>query len=113
MVAAVTPPERNHNDIAQLVSGATLYTGWQRRFYAHLDAFLAAARSIPEIIQCCFGHDFSRSAQSWFATLNPAEQSRRNMFNADFLTELGAFRAQRSERSGTSACIERVCPTGK
>ena len=31
-------------------SGAIFDTGWQQSIYAHVDAFLSAARSVPEII---------------------------------------------------------------
>ena len=30
---------------------------WQDSFYYHLDAFLMATRSVPDIIQQCFGAD--------------------------------------------------------
>ena len=32
-------------------------TQWQPEFYYYLDAFLGAARSVPDIIQKCFGWD--------------------------------------------------------
>jgi hypothetical protein len=51
---------------------------WHREFYAHLDAFLSAARSVPEIIKCCFGADeVNREMRAWFDSLNAAERERR------------------------------------
>jgi hypothetical protein len=48
-------------------SGMIVDTGWHRAFYAHLDAFLSAARSVPEIIQCCFGVDLGHpEMKEWF-----------------------------------------------
>jgi hypothetical protein len=34
-------------------------TGWEESFYTALDAFLMTARSVPEVINCCFGEDRS------------------------------------------------------
>ena len=47
---------------------------WHRPFYSHLDAFLTAPRSIPELIQCCFGHDLDRRMEDWFSKLSADEQ---------------------------------------
>ena len=44
-------------------SGAIIDTEWQRSFYAHFDAFLSAARSVAEVIRCCFGVD--RVMKAW------------------------------------------------
>jgi hypothetical protein len=48
--------------------GVIVDDGWHRAFYAHLDAFLSATRSLPEIIQCCFGVD--RRLSGWLKSLN-------------------------------------------
>jgi hypothetical protein len=73
--------------------GAILDTGWQRSFYAYFDAFLSAARAIPEIIQCCFGHDRDSRMQVWFAALPSNEQMRRKQFRCSFQPAYDAFRA--------------------
>jgi hypothetical protein len=47
---------------AMAESGAIVETDRRRSIYPHFDAFLAATRSIPQIIQCCFGafrHQFT------------------------------------------------------
>ena len=65
---------------------------WHRPFYAHLDAFLTAARSIPELIQCCFGHDLDRRMEDWFSKLSGNEQGRRKLFRERFKDSRAAFR---------------------
>lgn len=64
-------------------AGATIDIQWQPAFYANLDAFLVMARSVPEVINSCFGKDTAnKEMRNWFAALSPDEQKRR----ADFLT---------------------------
>jgi hypothetical protein len=93
MGRSLEPPEQTATNVALQVSGAILGTGWQRSFYAHLDALLAAARSIPEIIQCCFAEDRAPQMRSWFAGLPAAEQGRRGEFSKHFAVRYQAFRA--------------------
>jgi len=93
MGRSLEPPEHTATNVALQVSGAILGMGWQRSFYAHLDALLSAARSIPEIIQCCFGKDNSPQMKKWLAGLPAAEQSRRGEFSKHFATRYQAFRA--------------------
>jgi hypothetical protein len=52
---SLEPPERTQWNVALEASAAILATNWEKSFYPHLDAFLSTTRSIPEIIQCCFG----------------------------------------------------------
>jgi hypothetical protein len=54
---SIQSPEQTAINVALQASGAIIDTGWRRSFYAYLDAFLSTARSVPEIIQCCFGVD--------------------------------------------------------
>lgn len=65
-------------------------TRWQRSFYTHLDAFLAMGRSIPEIINCCFGADLSLAMKSWFNGLDASEKNRRecSLSNSRLITTL-------------------------
>lgn len=46
-----SPVTRYPQLAAIAATGANVAHPWQERFYYHLDAFLAAARSVPEIIQ--------------------------------------------------------------
>ena len=69
MGRSVQPPEQTAINVALQASGAIIATGWHRAF-AYFDAFLSAARSVPEIIQCCFGVDLGHpDMEEWF---NPA-----------------------------------------
>ena len=94
MERSLEPPERNAMNIALQASRAIIDTRWQRAFYAHFDAFLSAARSVPEIIQCCFGVDLGNSMmKSWFGKLPASEQARRKDFKKQFKSDYDNFRA--------------------
>jgi hypothetical protein len=91
MGQALDPPERNHLNAALESMDIIVDTGWQRALYAHLDAFLSATRSLPEITQCCFGVDLRLNG--WFNSLAPEEQHRRRQFRDEFKTAYDDFRA--------------------
>ena len=96
MERSLEPPEQTAIAIVLEASGAIIDTGWERSFYAHLDAFLSAARSVPEIIQCCFGEDLGhREMKEWFRKLPGDEQDRRHKFKKEFETHYANFRALR------------------
>jgi hypothetical protein len=68
-------------------------TLWQNSFYAYLDAFLAMARSVPEVISACFGADRGSSEMKrWFDGLDAAEQTRRRRFAENFKAAHMTFR---------------------
>jgi len=71
-------------------SGAVVGHPWQRRFYHHLDAFLAITRSVPDIVRCCFGVDPVMG--SWLSSLDPAEIARRKAFQAKFTKPFEDFK---------------------
>ena len=93
MGQSIQPPERNHHNVALEASGVIIDTGWQRSIYAYFDAFLSAARSVPEILQCCFGHDPNNRMKAWFEDLTADERRRRDEFSDRFAPALKAFRA--------------------
>jgi len=96
MGRSLEPPERTATNVALQMAGAILDTGWQRSFYAHLDAFLSAARSIPEIVQCCFGVDEGHpDMKAWFRNLPHAERIQRGEFKKQFKPAYDSFRALR------------------
>jgi hypothetical protein len=68
-------------------------TGWQRSLYAYFDAFLSRARSVPEIIQCCFGVDdrSPREIKEWFKKLPADELDRRQEFKKHFKRHYDCF----------------------
>jgi hypothetical protein len=81
----IAPPHLNSPQLAAIVAaGVVLHNPWQERFYHHLDAFLAMARSVPEIIRSNFGVDPDRRMYAWFTGLNPPEVARRRRFQGLF-----------------------------
>jgi len=84
MEQSLRPPEPTHMNVALQAAGAIIDTGWQRSFYAYLDAFLSTARSVAEVINCCFGHDKAPKMKKWFENLSPDEQARRREFSKRF-----------------------------
>jgi len=86
-------PERSQINVALQSSGAIVDTQWQRSFYAYLDGFLAMARSVPEIIHCCFGADQSGPMRPWFDALSDTERIRRQRFTEKFRPALRDFSA--------------------
>jgi hypothetical protein len=91
MSKVIEPPEQTAWTVALQSSGAIIGNLWQQPFYANFDAFLGAARSIPEIIQCCFGRDRSLQMKSWFASRDQAEQDRRKKFSDEFNPDYSTF----------------------
>jgi hypothetical protein len=89
MRRSLQPPERTAMNVALRFSATIVGTQWQRPFYAYLDAFLAMCRSIPEIINCCFGKD--KFMRDWFKGLAAPEQNRRRMFSTQFQADREAF----------------------
>jgi len=85
MTRSLQPPERTGHNVAVQAAGAIIDTGWQQSFYAHFDAFLGAARSVPWIIEAGFGVDASHSVmRSWFAGLMATERNQRQSFSGQF-----------------------------
>jgi hypothetical protein len=97
MGQSIQPPEHTWTSAALESSGAIIDTGWQRKIYAHLDAFLSATWSVPAIIQCCFGADPFTQRQNhqmkdWFDQLSQDEKDRRQLFNDRFKLLYDNFR---------------------
>jgi hypothetical protein len=92
MSAALHPPEATAFTAIMASRGAIIGHEWHRPFYAHLDAFLSAARSIPELIRCCFGYDTDNRMRRWFSALNASERARRRLFSESFEASYVAFR---------------------
>jgi hypothetical protein len=90
MMRSLQPPE---GTAALEAAGSLVVAQWQRSFYPNLDAFLAMTRSIPEIIESCFGADLgSRPMKQWFGALPSDEKTRRQMFSAGFKPCYDTFR---------------------
>ena len=82
-------PERTTLGVVQESTGAIFGNLWQLPFWAHLDAFLSATKSIAEIIGCCFGVD--RTLEGWVEQRSPDERSRRKKFQNLFISHLEEF----------------------
>ena len=94
MEKAIEPPERTHLNVVMESAGAIIWNNWHQPFYAHLDAFLSAARSVPELIRCCFGVDNNiQSMRHWFDALDSGEKDRRTQFQDRFRSDYNAFRS--------------------
>ena len=60
MSRAIEPPEETAVNVVLQSSGAIVGNLWQQPFWAYFDAFLATTRSIPWIIEHCFGIDLAK-----------------------------------------------------
>jgi len=76
MQSAIEPPEQTAVTVALQSSGAIVGGLWQQAFWAYFDAFLATTRSIPWIIDHCFGIDPARRYNG-----PKAEGKRRKKFS--------------------------------
>lgn len=89
---ALQPIDDPHYAAMQAM-GTIIDTGWQRAIGPYFDAFLATARSIPEIIECCFGKDTATADLClWFNALPTDEQDRRKTFHQQYAAKRRAFR---------------------
>ena len=71
--------------------GTIVSSLWQNHFYHHFDAFIQAARSIPDIIQWQFGLDRC-APKAWKDTLSTQELERREKFQKEFEHDFKQFR---------------------
>ncbi|MGO9312845.1 MAG: hypothetical protein ACLQBD_09675 [Syntrophobacteraceae bacterium] len=92
MWETLAPPERTQINVALESSGAIIETRWQPSFYAYLDAFLAMVRSIPDIVQACFGEDKGGPMKDWLEKLDLAELCRRIDFSKQFKKSYNKFK---------------------
>jgi hypothetical protein len=77
MARSLQPPERTP------MTGAIIGRH-SESIYAHVDTFLAKARSVPGVIESCFGTDRVLMQTKWFGQLPNDEQTRRKTFSKRF-----------------------------
>lgn len=65
---------------------------WAPKFYYHLDAFLAATRSVDLVITTTFGVDTNNKMRSWIDTLPTHEKDTRTAFQSQYDVIAAAFR---------------------
>ncbi len=92
MEKTLAPPERTQINVVLQSSGPIIETRWQRSFYPYLDAFLVMVRSVPEIVQACFGEDRAPAKKDWLEKLDPAELCRRIDFSKQFKKSYNNFK---------------------
>jgi hypothetical protein len=93
MGRSLEPPEQTHWNVAIESSGGIIDTRWQDRFYPSVNTFLAKVRSVPSIIEACFGADRgSREMKHWLDGLPSDEQKRRQTFSDQFRDDRNKFR---------------------
>ena len=74
-------------------TGAIMGTNWQTRFYASLDALLAMARAVPDVVQSSFGADaVAPDMRAWLKMIPVGELKRRQDFTDQFRPTFEAFR---------------------
>jgi hypothetical protein len=85
MWRSLEPPEHIRRNVAvNLAAGAVIDTGWQDKLYGNADTFLAKVRSVPWIIEACFGKDGNLKMKDWWDHLPRDEQQRRETFSRQF-----------------------------
>jgi hypothetical protein len=86
---------------------------WQESFYAHVDTFLAKVRSVPEVIESCFGADRVLIPTEWFGQLPDDEQKRRKTFSTRFRNAREKFLSIISPTSEISASTDLATPASR
>jgi hypothetical protein len=86
MWRALQPPERTWN--VAPAADVNLDTCWQDTFYGCVATFLAKVRSVPWLIESCFGADRANwEMRVWLDGLPTDEQDRREDFSRQFRNE--------------------------
>jgi hypothetical protein len=82
MGISISPPDHTWENAALIAAGVDVNRPWQDTFYQHVSTFLAKVRSVPSIIEACFGTDRgSRAMRVWLDGLPPDERNRRETFS--------------------------------
>jgi hypothetical protein len=89
LTPATTDPEFSIN---QLRNTSPPMNRWSPKFYYHLDAFLAATRSVDYIITTAFGVDSMLEKKGWIANLPKVEQDNRKNFKSKYAGKGDPFR---------------------
>jgi len=88
------PPRHTGCMAAMEAQGVIIGGNWQHSLYIHVNGFLTATRSVPWIIEACFGADTRHQVmRAWFKNLPAAEQARRQAFSDQFKPLRGTFDA--------------------
>jgi hypothetical protein len=72
-------------------TGVVLSDPWQERFYPHLDAFLIATNTIPDIITSWCGSSNHPAMKNWLNNIGYSERKRRTDFQTRFKRHIKRF----------------------
>ncbi len=91
---SLQPPERTGWSVALESDGTTIvWKPWEEPFYGNVRSLLQQARSVPFVIESCFGCDIGlKELKVWFKDLSPDEQTRRRDFSEQFKSHRNQFR---------------------
>jgi hypothetical protein len=93
MEKALRSSERTQMSAALEAAGAIVDSRWQESFWPAVGDFLAKVRSVPWIIEACFGYDYhSPQMKAWLDSLPADERQRRKGFSSQFADDQKAFR---------------------
>jgi len=93
MERALLPPDQTQMTAALESGHVVVDTRWRLRLFANLAACVSAVRSIPEVVNCCFGEDDgSKEMKAWLKRLPQDELTRRRRFSTQFEEYYGPFR---------------------
>jgi hypothetical protein len=85
------PGFTSHQAALLSCSNTVIWHLWHDRFNSALNAFLSAARSVPDVIRNRFGYDRPKK-NTWLSRLDPEEKKRRELFGQQFENEFKLFR---------------------
>ena len=90
---SLQPPERTAISVVLESAGTIVWKPWEEPFYSNVRSFLQQARSVPFVIESCFGRDNGlKELKAWFNALSEDEQARRLEFYKQFKSHRDQFR---------------------
>jgi len=121
---SLQPPERTAMRVVlESSAGTIVWKPWEEPFYNNVRSFLQQARSVPFVIESCFGRDIGlEELKAWFIALTEDEQARRREFHKLFESHRDQFREHYLTKAANIAVHRRgfapvegvvIGPTGK
>jgi hypothetical protein len=96
MGTSISRPDHTWENAALVAAGVDVNRPWQDTFYPNVSTFLAKVRSVPSIIEACFGKDSGirriPPMKDWWDSLTLDEQQRREEFSDQFRADNKLFR---------------------
>ena len=103
---SLQPPERTAISVVLKSAGTIVWKPWEEPFYSNVRSFLQQARSVPFVIESCFGRDNGiKELKAWFNALSEDEQADdSSSINSSSLIATSSGNTI-SQRQQTSRCI--------